>query len=50
MRISSFAWALTMLLLIPLAIAKDYYEVLEIDKKATQSEIKKAYRTLALKW
>ena len=26
---------------------KDYYKILEIDKKATQQEVKKAYRTLA---
>jgi molecular chaperone DnaJ len=29
---------------------KDYYEVLEIDKKASEAEIKKAYRKLALKY
>jgi curved DNA-binding protein len=28
---------------------KDYYKILEIDKKATQEEIKKAYRALAKK-
>ena len=28
---------------------KDYYKILEIDKKATPAEIKKAYRTLAKK-
>ena len=28
----------------------DYYKVLGIDKKANASEIKKAYRKLALKW
>src|ERR1700733_6263455 len=28
---------------------KDYYKVLETDKKATQDEIKKAFRKLALK-
>jgi curved DNA-binding protein len=28
---------------------KDYYKILEIDKKATQPEVKKAYRTLAKK-
>ena len=29
---------------------KDYYKILEIDKKATPEEIKKAYRTLAKKY
>ena len=29
---------------------KDYYKVLEVDKKATQEEIKKAFRKLALKY
>ena len=28
---------------------KDYYKILEIDKKATQAEVKKAYRNLAKK-
>lgn len=29
---------------------KDYYKILEIDKKATPEEVKKAYRTLAKKY
>jgi curved DNA-binding protein len=29
---------------------KDYYKILEVDKKASQDEIKKAYRKLALKY
>ena len=29
---------------------KNYYEILEINKDASQDEIKKAYRTLAFKW
>jgi len=28
----------------------DFYEILEVDKNATEEEIKKAYRRLALKW
>ncbi len=29
---------------------KDYYKILEVDKKSTQEEIKKAYRKLAVKY
>jgi molecular chaperone DnaJ len=29
---------------------RDYYEVLAIAKDATEEQIKKAYRKLALKW
>merc|ERR1719361_2709877 len=33
-----------------MAQAKDYYEVLGVDKDADKKTIKKAYRKLALKW
>ncbi len=29
---------------------RDYYEILEVDKKASEAEIKKAYKKLAIKW
>lgn len=29
---------------------KNYYEMLELSSNATESDIKKAYRKLALKW
>lgn len=30
--------------------SEDYYEILEIDKNASDADIKKAYRKLAIKW
>lgn len=33
-----------------MAMAKNYYEILELKKDATEKEIKKAYRKLAAKW
>jgi len=31
-------------------MSQDYYKILGVDKKATQEQIKKAYRKLAMKW
>ena len=31
-------------------MAKNYYEILEVDSDATETEIKRSYRKLALKW
>ena len=31
-------------------MAKDYYEILGLDKNASEDDIKKAYRHLAKKW
>lgn len=38
------------LLLLPLILAQDYYAILEIDKDATEKEIKSAYRQLSKKY
>ena len=31
-------------------MGKDYYKVLDVDKGASDEDIKKAYRKMALKW
>ena len=33
-----------------LAKKKDYYKILEVERGATETQIKKAYRKLALQW
>ncbi len=33
-----------------MAQKRDYYEILGITKQATESDIKKAYKKLAIKW
>ena len=33
-----------------MAQKRDYYEVLGVDKNATEDQIKKAYRTIAIKY
>jgi len=31
-------------------MVKEFYKILEVSENATQEEIKKAYRKLAMKW
>ena len=38
------------LLLLPLILAQDYYAILEVDKDASEKEIKSAYRQLSKKY
>jgi len=45
-----FAVLLAIVLLISQILAKDYYDILGVSKRATDREIKKAFRKLALKY
>lgn len=41
----------TLFILIPLTIcAEDYYKILDIDRSASERDIKRAYRTLSKKF
>lgn len=54
MQLSSAAWLLSIMVLacvvLTLAAKRDYYETLGVDRKATQHQIKKAFRKLAAKY
>ena len=46
-----FLIVVSVLLLLPLALcAEDYYKILEVDKSASEKDIKRAYRTLSKKF
>jgi len=46
-----FLPALLLCFLLPLALcAEDFYKLLDIDKSASERDIKKAYRTLSKKY
>jgi DnaJ family protein B protein 4 len=35
---------------LPIAMGKDYYAILGLGRNATENEIRKAYKKMALKW
>lgn len=48
MRVLYFAVAIVFLVLVPLVLAaEDYYKVLRLDKKASEKDVKRAYRNLS---
>lgn len=51
LRVLSIFFVALLLALIALAEAgRDFYKILEVDRKASEAEIKKAFRKLSLKW
>lgn len=46
----SFSFSIPFLHLLSRIMSQSYYEVLEIDQTASEDEIKKAYKKLALRW
>jgi curved DNA-binding protein CbpA len=50
MMLNSWIFLSFMLLLVAIAAKRDYYQVLEVSRKATGPELKKAYRRLSLKY